>query len=140
VSPTLFVSVANIAAVTHPEIEKELEQAYERFIAFGQLLDQRMRTYIVQYLQNKFDPDRHLVPDLNERYFNYLQKALDRIFLIDGLTGHDPCKNPKLKKQLILDTLYWLRKVYKQDEDQKSVRRRTATTGKLGCHSAQGLP
>ena len=37
------------------------------------------------YLQNKFDPDRHIVPELKDKYYRYFEGALDDIFLIDGL-------------------------------------------------------
>ena len=80
------------------DIEKELEQEYNRFIEFGNLLDRRMRTYIVQYIQNKFDPDRHIIPTLNDQYYEYFQKALDRIFLIEGLMEVTRY-NQQLKKQ-----------------------------------------
>lgn len=95
------------------DIEKELEQEYTRFIEFGSLLDKRMRTYLVQYLQNKFQPDRHIIPTLNDQYFKYFQKALDRIFLIEGLQ-EVTTYNQQLKKQVIFDILYWLRKAYKK--------------------------
>ncbi|MEM9820418.1 MAG: hypothetical protein AAF985_05080 [Bacteroidota bacterium] len=49
------------------DIEKELEQEFNRFIEFGQLLDKQMRTYIVQYIQNKFNPKQHVIPELNEQ-------------------------------------------------------------------------
>ena len=71
--------------MTENDIEKELEQEYTRFIEFGNLLDKRMRTYIIQYIQNKFNPKRYVIPELNEQYFEYFQNALDRIFLIEGL-------------------------------------------------------
>ncbi len=92
-------------------LEKELQQEYNRFIEFGNLLDKRMRTYIVQYIQNKFEPDRHIIPSLNDQYFEYFQKALDRIFLIEGLLEVTSYNN-NLRKQVILDILYWLRKAY----------------------------
>ncbi|MEL7219772.1 MAG: hypothetical protein AAGJ93_00555 [Bacteroidota bacterium] len=95
------------------DIEKELEQEYERFIEFGNLLDRRMRTYLVQYLQNKFNPERNIIPVLQEEYFSYFQKALDRIFMIDGLRELTD-SSARLKKQVILDTLYWLRKSYQK--------------------------
>ncbi|MEM6398042.1 MAG: hypothetical protein AAF741_16955 [Bacteroidota bacterium] len=95
------------------DLEKELEQEYERFIEFGGLLDKRMRTYLVQYLKNKFDPDRYLIPELQEQYYEYFQKALDQIFLIDGLLKLTTY-NQKLKKQVIQDVLYWLRKAHKK--------------------------
>jgi uncharacterized protein with von Willebrand factor type A (vWA) domain len=97
--------------MTSQELEKELEQEYERFVEFGGLLDQRMRRYLVQYLQNKFEPERHVVPDLNDQYYDYFRKALDDIFLIDGLIDVTQF-NEKIRRQVILDTLYWLRKTY----------------------------
>ena len=108
------------------DLEKELNQEYQRFIEFGNLLDKRMRMYIVQYLQNKFEPDRFVIPDLNDQYYEYFQKALDDIFLIDGLLDLTKV-NSKIRRQVILDTLYWLKKVYKkvrtknpyQDEQQR---------------------
>ena len=95
------------------DLEKELEQEYNRFIEFGNLLDRKMRTYLIQYLQNKFNPDQHVIPDLNDQYYEYFRKALDRIFLIDGLLEITKYNN-KIRKQIILDTLYWLKKSYKK--------------------------
>ncbi|MEL6668243.1 MAG: hypothetical protein AAFP08_04700 [Bacteroidota bacterium] len=95
------------------DLEKELEQEYERFIEFGGLLDKRMRTYLVQYLRNKFQPDRYLIPELQEQYYEYFREALDQIFLIDGLLKLT-AYNQKLKKQVIQDVLYWLRKAHKK--------------------------
>lgn len=34
------------------DIQKKLEEEYQRFIEFGQLLDRQTRKYLVQYLQN----------------------------------------------------------------------------------------
>ncbi len=95
------------------DLEKELEQEYERFIEFGNLLDRKMRTYIIQYIQNKFDPDKNIIPDLNDQYYEYFRKALDQIFLIDGLLDITQFNN-KIRKQIILDTLYWLKKTYRK--------------------------
>ncbi|WP_124155844.1 hypothetical protein [Okeania hirsuta] len=67
------------------EIEKELEQEYKRFIEFGNLLDRRRRTYIIQYLQNKFDPHKHIIPSLKEQYYEYFQlrstRSAERLLL-----------------------------------------------------------
>lgn len=100
------------------DFEKELNQEYERFIEFGNLLDRRMRRYLVQYLQNKFDPERHVIPSLNDQYFEYFQKALDHIFLIDGLTQLTQV-NYKIRQRIILDTLHWLRKTHKKVNTKK---------------------
>ena len=99
--------------MAHKDAEKELAQEYDRFIEFGNLLDKRMRTYLVQYIQNKLTPDQHLIPTLQEPYFEYFQKALDRIFLIEGLVDITNF-TPLLKKQIILDILYFLRKAYQK--------------------------
>lgn len=94
-----------------PDIQQELEQEYERFVEFGTLLDRRMRQYIVRYLHNKIEPGHYIIPDLSDRYYSYFTRALDDLFTIDGLlelaTG-----NQNIKRQLVLDTLYWLRKSY----------------------------
>jgi len=97
---------------TYP-ISDELQQEFERFIQFGGLLNAQMRKYLVQYLQNKLDPDAHLIPELKDRYYRYFTKALDDLFLIDGLTEL-AADNPKVRKRIILDTLYWLRQAYKK--------------------------
>ena len=108
------------------DIHKELEEEYTRFIEFGGLLDRKMRRYLVQYLQNKFDPGRHIVPELKDKYYRYFSDALDEIFLIDGL--QDILKqNTSIKKRVILDTIYWMKKSYKdvrtkhpyEDEEQR---------------------
>ncbi len=103
--------------MVNKDIAKELEEEFNRFIEFGNLLDRRMRTYLVQYLQNKFDPEKHIIPTLNEQYFEYFQKALDRIFLIEGLLEVTQY-NERLKKQVVFDILYWLRKSYKKSRDK----------------------
>ena len=93
------------------DLQEQLEQEYSRFVEFGNLLDRKMRKYLVQYLQNKLEPERFLLPELNDQYYAYFQKALDGIFSIPGLLGLAQ-GNEKIKRQIILDTLYWLRKTY----------------------------
>ncbi len=108
------------------DIHKELESEYDRFIEFGGLLDRKMRRYLIQYLQNKFDPNRHLIPELHDKYYNYFRRALDDIFIIDGLQDIVD-QNAAIKKRVILDTIYWLKKAYKkirekhpyEDEEQR---------------------
>ena len=95
------------------DIHKDLEEEYDRFIEFGGILDKKMRKYLIQYLQNKFDPDRHLIPELNDRYYNYFKAALDDIFIIDGLFEVIN-QNISIRKRVMLDTIYWLKKSYKK--------------------------
>ena len=105
--------------MTTQNIDEELKQEYYRFIEFGNLLDKKMRTYIVQYIQNKFEPDLHVIPELNDQYYEYFRKSLDQIFLIDGLLNISTF-NHKIRKQIILDTLYWFRKTYKKVRTKNS--------------------
>ena len=93
------------------EIQEQLDQEYQRFVEFGGLLDRKMRRYLVQYLQNKLDPERHVVPELNDQYFEYFRKALDELFAIPGLIKL-ATRNEKITKQVVLDILRWLRKSY----------------------------
>lgn len=93
-------------------IADKLEQEYERFIEFGQLLDRQTRKYLVQYLQNQLEPGRYSVPEeLNDQYFEYFKQALDDLFHIKTLLPILQ-KNERITQQVVLDTLYWMRKTY----------------------------
>jgi uncharacterized protein with von Willebrand factor type A (vWA) domain len=95
------------------DINKQIEEEYQRFIEFGELLDRQTRKYLVQYLQNKLEPDAFVIPELNDQYYQYFTKALDGLFEIDGLLKITE-GNQKITRQIILDTLYWLRKSYQK--------------------------
>ncbi|PHN06062.1 vWA domain-containing protein [Flavilitoribacter nigricans] len=97
--------------MTKPDIQEQLDQEYQRFIEFSTLLDRKMRKYLVHYLQNKLEPGLHVLPELNDRYFRFFQKALDGIFSIQGLLGLAGY-NEKIRRQIVLDILHWLRKSY----------------------------
>lgn len=93
------------------EVDQKLQEEYDRFVEFGNLLDRTTRKYLVQYLQNQLDPDRYALPEINDQYFDYFREALDAIFAVRHLL--DLCrKHPKITQQVVLDTLYWLRKTY----------------------------
>jgi len=91
----------------------KLALAYEQFIEFGQMLDRKMRRYLVQYLQHKFQGTPLVLPTLQEAYFTYFKTALDDIAAIPNI--HDLVGNqPVLQERIILDTLRWLRKSYQK--------------------------
>lgn len=93
-------------------IADKLEQEYQRFIEFGQLLDRQTRKYLVQYLQNQLEAGRFSVPEeLNDQYFDYFKQALDDLFRIKTLMPILQ-KNERITQQVVLDTLYWIRKAY----------------------------
>jgi uncharacterized protein with von Willebrand factor type A (vWA) domain len=93
--------------------EQQLQEELDRFVEFSTLLDRKSRKYLVWYLQEKVKPGNHEVPELNDQYFRYFQRALDGIFAVDGLLDlmHT---NDQLNQQILLDTLYWLRKTWKK--------------------------
>lgn len=97
--------------------QKELAQEFDRFIEFGQLLDRSTRKYLVRYLQQKIDADAVVsiesLDDLKDDYFQYFKKALDELFGINGLLDIIQ-NNPTNAKQIVLDTLYWMRKSYEK--------------------------
>ncbi|MDG1297081.1 MAG: VWA domain-containing protein [Saprospiraceae bacterium] len=128
------------------DIHKELEEEYNRFIEFGGLLDRKMRRYLVQYLQNKFDPDRHIVPELKDKYYRYFEDALDDIFLIEGLQDILQ-QNSSIKKRVILDTIYWMKKSYKDvrtkhpyEDEQQRLSSWSITPMKAFLKRRQALP
>ncbi|MEM9527304.1 MAG: hypothetical protein AAGA31_11890, partial [Bacteroidota bacterium] len=128
------------------DVHKDLAEEYTRFIEFGGVLDRKMRKYLVQYLQNKFDPERHLIPELQDKYYRYFKTALDDIFLIDGL--YDVVnQNTSIKKRVILDTIYWLKKSYKEvrekhpyEEEETRLSSWSVTPLKIFLQRWQALP
>ena len=88
-----------------------LEQEYERFVAFGQLLDRRTRRYLVEYLKSKLSGTPYSGEALNDRYADYFRRALDEVFAIDQLLF--VCeRNESITRQIVLDTLYWIKKTF----------------------------
>lgn len=94
------------------DLQKKLEEEYQRFIEFGQLLDRQTRKYLVQYLQSLLGHADFSIPEqLNDQYFLYFKEALDRLFATSKLMPILQ-KNDNITQQLVLDTLYWIRKTY----------------------------
>lgn len=92
---------------------ESLEQEYLRFIEFGNLLDRKMRRYLVEYLKNKLAPKSYEIPELNDQYFRYFQQALDDLFSIEDLLPLCGA-NENITQQVVLDTLYWIRKTFEK--------------------------
>ncbi len=94
-------------------IAQQLEQEYARFIEFGNLLDVRSRRYLVEHFKHKLSGEELIQEELNDRYFRYFRSSLDKIFVIDDLL--ELCaKNERISKQVVLDTLYWMRKTFEK--------------------------
>lgn len=97
--------------MTEQETEELLQQEYDRFVEFGNLLNRRMRRYLVQYLQNKLTEERYVIPELDDRYYDYFRRAVDRLFAVAGLTDLTG-KSHRIRRQIVMDTLRWFRKAY----------------------------
>lgn len=93
------------------KINERLEQEFERFIEFGNLLDRRSRRYLVAFFRHKLEGGKLESPDLNDQYFQYFQRALDQILTINGLLPL-LLKNERIAEHVVLDTLYWMRKTF----------------------------
>ena len=90
-----------------------LEEEYDRFIEFGNLLDRKTRKYLVAYFKHKLEGYDYDNPKINDQYFEYFITALDDIFEIEDLLLLCE-KNELITKQVVLDTLYWIRKTFKK--------------------------
>ncbi len=99
--------------ITNLPIEEELKSACDRFIQFGTMLDYKMRSYLVQYILQQFYETEHSIPDLDDRYYQYFSTAISRIFQIKNLLNLTKI-NSNIKKQVILDTIHWLKSTYQK--------------------------
>ena len=94
-----------------PSVTEELEQEYQRFVEFGNLLDQRTRRYVVEYLRSLVSGIPYEGEELSSQYARYFRKALDELFATQDLLGLMG-RNENINKQIVLDTLYWIRKTF----------------------------
>ena len=94
-----------------------LEQEYNRFIEFGQLLDRRTRRYLVEYLRGKVTGQAYVGEELNDQYARYFVRALDEVFAIDQLLFVIE-GNESITQQIVLDTLYWIKKTFAKVESK----------------------
>ncbi|MDP5170675.1 MAG: VWA domain-containing protein [Bacteroidia bacterium] len=99
------------------EVSEQLQQEFDRFIEFGTVLDQTTRRYLVQYLRAKFNPHVSAPPQIDDTYFRYFSRALDRIFEETELLQlvHD---KPRLSEQVTADTLFWIKKAYQRAREK----------------------
>ncbi|MGB5975810.1 MAG: VWA domain-containing protein [Cyclobacteriaceae bacterium] len=96
-------------------MDKELKEAFDRFVEFGEILDRRTRQYLVQYLHHRLDPEAEVPREIDDRYFHYFRGAFDDLLLqpdVQEVMGD----NEALSQQVVLDTLFWLRNVWKKIE------------------------
>ncbi|MEM1214336.1 MAG: VWA domain-containing protein, partial [Bacteroidota bacterium] len=98
-------------------IQNKLQQEYERFVEFGELLDRRSRQYLVAFFQHKITGAPIVAPELNDQYAQYFHRALDNILAIENLLPLLQ-NNQRIAEHVVLDTLYWMRKTFSQVRTQ----------------------
>ena len=104
--------------------EEELAAELERFVAYGNLLDRRTRRYLSDYLRAKATGGHAPDETLNDRYATYLRRAIDEIFQVDRLLFAGS-GNQAISRQIVLDTLYWLRKSFREAATEHPFARET---------------
>ena len=108
--------------------QEKLQEEFERFVKFGAVLDAQTRKYLVQYLKEKLRLPSLEIPEINDTYFRYFRKALDRLFdegmLVELLQGRDG-----LTLQVASDTLYWLRKTFGKIREKNPYEEETSRLG-----------
>lgn len=72
---------------------------------------------MVEYLRAKVSGRPYEGEALNDRYAAYFMRALDEVFAIDNLLF--VCEgNESITQQIVLDTLYWIKKTYAKVEQK----------------------
>lgn len=107
-----------------PTLNKEnLHQDFERFIAFGTVLDKTTRKYIIAYFKALLEGEKAPMPeDLNQDYYRYLHVELDKIFGEGKLLEIFQQKGI-LGRQILSDSLQWFRKTQEKIEQNNPYSR-----------------
>lgn len=91
------------------ELRKDLEDATDRFIAYGGVLDRSTRRYVAAWLQDKLLPGTADLEDLQPGYFRHFRIALDEV-LGDEILKEVTSKHQHLAVQVVKDLMVWFRR------------------------------
>jgi uncharacterized protein with von Willebrand factor type A (vWA) domain len=92
---------------------QHLEEALERFVTFGTLMDVHTRRYLVAWMRARFS-DAPLPESLNSAYFHYFQKGLDKLFANETLMQLGR-RHEVFSLQIIRDVLEWFRRTFERE-------------------------
>jgi uncharacterized protein with von Willebrand factor type A (vWA) domain len=90
---------------------EKLQEEFERFIQFAEVLDKPSRRYFVAYLREQLLAEPMEEETLQSEYFNYFKEALNDLFQDEDLRTLAK-DNQLLGEQILVDTLHWFRKTY----------------------------
>lgn len=93
--------------------QTKIEEEFQRFIEFGNVLDKQGRKYFIAYLQDKLGAEKTEITELKEGYFKYFRSSLDDLFDDEELKNLAK-SNQTLSSQIVADTVQWFRKAYKE--------------------------
>lgn len=109
----------------------QLEEDFKQFIEFGNIFDRSTRTYLVQYLQQKFKPSHSKIEAISNESaeFEYLKDALDKIFDNEQVVEASK-QNENLRNEIMKDAFKWMRQALQKaktdnpyEEEQKELER-----------------
>ena len=84
---------------------EKLQEEFERFIQFAEVLDKQSRRYFVAYLRELLLAEPMEEDSLQSEYFNYFKEALNDLFRDDDLRKLAQ-ENTLLGEQILVDTLH----------------------------------
>lgn len=91
----------------------KIQEEYQRFIEFGNVLDRKTRRYFVAYLQDQLGAEPVNDDELKVDYLHYFKDALDDLFDDEDLKSIAR-QNRMLSSQIVADTINWFRKAYRE--------------------------
>ena len=93
------------------EQRRELDEAVERFIAYGGVLDSSTRRYVAAWLIDRLLPGLADVDGLQPGYFKHFSTVLDDV-LADEVFTDVTRRHPPLAARIAIDLLGWFRRSF----------------------------
>lgn len=91
------------------ERRRELDEAIERFVAYGGVLDRQTRRYVAAWLVERLIPGMVDMDDLQPGYFRHFSAQLDEV-LGDEVLQSVTSRHRGLAVQVVIDLLGWFRR------------------------------
>lgn len=93
------------------DVRDRLDEAVDQFIAYGGVLDQSTRRYIVAWITERLLPGYLDLDGLEAGYFRHFAQALDEL-LADEVLREISKEQKDLAAQVVIDLLVWFRRQF----------------------------